>query len=299
MKVEQQKILRVFKLITLLRSNLGKPVHKLAESLETDSRTVYRYFRLLEALGFHVLKEHSKYRIVDRVENPMDYSYGTFSDEEISFLADIIQKSKGKNLLKDSILQKMVIRSDFTQNVNQIYNANLGLFVDRISFAMREKNQVILKDYYSVSSDLVSDRLVEPICFNKNFDGIYAFEIESMKSKIFKIERIGEVAITTYKYIYEQLHEKLEQGLFGFIGENNFSISLRLSKRAYQLLIEEFPDSIPFCKRKKSGHYIADIEVPQLQGIGRFVLGLPGEIEVLVGDEFKEYLMAQRAKFTF
>jgi predicted DNA-binding transcriptional regulator YafY len=62
-KVEQQKILRVFKLINLLQGNIGKPVHRLAELLETDERTIYRYFKLLEALGFEVIKEFSKYKL--------------------------------------------------------------------------------------------------------------------------------------------------------------------------------------------------------------------------------------------
>jgi len=32
--IEQQKILRVFKLINLLQSTIGKPVHRLAELLQ-------------------------------------------------------------------------------------------------------------------------------------------------------------------------------------------------------------------------------------------------------------------------
>jgi hypothetical protein len=39
-KIEQQKILRVFKMINLLQSTIGKPVHRLAELLETDERTI-------------------------------------------------------------------------------------------------------------------------------------------------------------------------------------------------------------------------------------------------------------------
>jgi proteasome accessory factor C len=299
MKVEQQKILRVFKLISLLKSNIGKPAHKLAEALETDIRTIYRYLKLLESLGFHIQKQHSKYKIVDRVENPMDYSYGTFNEEEIRYLAEVLNSRNDKNLLKNSILQKVFIRTDLNQNINQIYHANLGLFVDRLSLAIRESNQVLLKDYYSVRSDSVSDRLVEPISFSKNFDAIYAFELESMSSKIFKIERIGEVSITTKKMAYQQLHDQLEQGLFGFIGENKFGIHLKLSKRAYQLLIEEFPDTIPFCRRSSQGDYILQTEVPQLQGIGRFVLGLPGEIEILGNIELKEYLITQKQNFIF
>jgi predicted DNA-binding transcriptional regulator YafY len=294
--IEQQKILRVFKLINLLRSNIGKPVHKLAESLETDPRTIYRYFKLLEALGFEIEKKHSKFRIVDRVENPNDYAFGTFNEEEIQFMNDLVSKSSKKNLLKDSILQKINIRSDFRQSVNQLFNANLGIYVDLIAQAIKDQNQVILRDYYSLSSDSVSDRLVEPVAFNTNFDSIYALEVESKEMKMFKIERIGEILLTSRPFKYQPFHKPLEQGLFGFSGKNQFPVHLKLSKKAYQLMMEEYPDAKPFTYTKNRNQYLFEGKIPQLPGLARFILGLPGEIKVLEGEELKVYLREQLKK---
>ena len=90
--IEQQKILRVFKLINLLQSTIGKPVHRLAELLQTDERTIYRYFKLLEALGFVVVKEFSKYKIQERpgyLPNPS--SSATFSAEENQWLRTVLE----------------------------------------------------------------------------------------------------------------------------------------------------------------------------------------------------------------
>ncbi|RPA69180.1 WYL domain-containing transcriptional regulator [Cyclobacteriaceae bacterium YHN15] len=294
--IEQQKILRVFKLINLLRSNIGKPVHKLAESLETDPRTIYRYFKLLEALGFEIEKKHSKFRIVDRVENPNDYAFGTFNEEEIQFMNDLVSKSSKKNLLKDSILQKINIRSDFRQSVNQLFNANLGIYVDLIAQAIKDQNQVILRDYYSLSSDSISDRLVEPVAFNTNFDSIYALEVESKEMKMFKIERIGEILLTSRPFKYQPFHKPLEQGLFGFSGKNQFPVHLKLSKKAYQLMMEEYPDAKPFTYTKNRNQYFFEGKIPQLPGLARFILGLPGEIKVLEGEELKAYLREQLKK---
>ena len=294
--IEQQKILRVFKLINLLRSNIGKPVHKLAESLETDPRTIYRYFKLLEALGFEIEKKHSKFRVIDRVENPNDYAYGTFNEEEIQFMNDLVSKSSKKNLLKDSILQKINIRSDFRQSVNQLFNANLGIYVDLIAQAIKVQNQVILRDYYSLSSDSVSDRLVEPVAFNTNFDSIYALEVESKEMKMFKIERIGEILLTSRPFKYQPLHKPLEQGLFGFSGKNQFPVHLKLSKKAYQLMMEEYPDAKPFTYTKNRNLYFFEGKIPQLPGLARFILGLPGEIKVLEGEDLKAYLNEQLKK---
>jgi len=288
--IEQQKILRVFKLINLLRSNIGKPVHKLAESLQTDPRTIYRYFKLLEALGFEIEKKHSKFRIIDRVENPNEYAFGTFNEEEIQFMNDLITKSSKKNLLKDSILQKINIRSDFMQSVNQLFNANLGIYVDLIAQSIKDQHQVILRDYYSLSSDSISDRLVEPVAFNTNFDSIYALEVESKEMKMFKIERIGEILLTSKPFRYQVLHKPLEQGLFGFSGKNQFPVHLKLSKKAYQLMMEEYPDAKPFTYTKNRNQYYFEGKIPQLPGLARFILGLPGEIRVIEGEELKSYL---------
>jgi predicted DNA-binding transcriptional regulator YafY len=288
--IEQQKILRVFKLINLLRSNIGKPVHKLAESLQTDPRTIYRYFKLLEALGFEIEKKHSKFRIIDRVENPNEYAFGTFNEEEIQFMNDLISKSSKKNLLKDSILQKINIRSDFRQSVNQLFNANLGIYVDLIAQSIKDQHQVILRDYYSLSSDSISDRLVEPVAFNTNFDSIYALEVESKEMKMFKIERIGEILLTSKSFRYQTLHKPLEQGLFGFSGKNQFPVHLKLSKKAYQLMMEEYPDAKPFTYTKNRNQYYFEGKIPQLPGLARFILGLPGEIRVIEGEELKSYL---------
>ncbi|MBD8487159.1 WYL domain-containing protein [Echinicola sp. CAU 1574] len=293
--VEQQKILRVFKLINLLRSNVGKPVGRLAESLGTDRRTIYRYFNLLKELGFQVKKQYGKFKIEDRIDHHKDSFYGTFTEDETSYIIDLMNKGVKKNLLKDSILQKVHIRSDFQQSVSQLFNAHLGMFVDEISDAIKNKLQVTLKDYYSLSSDSISDRLIEPVAFNNNFESVYALEVASKEMKLFKLERIGAVHVSTKKQEYEPLHEVLEQGLFGFTGKDQFKVKLKLSKKAYQLLMEEHPDAKPFTY-VKGGRYYFESEIPELPGVGRFILGLPGEVELEEGEELKAYLEEQIKK---
>ena len=49
---EQRKILRIFKLISLLKGARRRTPTELASILEISKRTVYRYFILLEELGF-------------------------------------------------------------------------------------------------------------------------------------------------------------------------------------------------------------------------------------------------------
>lgn len=298
-KVEQQKILRVFKLINLLQGNIGKPVHRLAELLETDERTIYRYFKLLEALGFEVIKEFSKYKLKEPAGQDPTMNYSTFSAEESQWLQSMIESQGKKNLLKDSVLQKLQLRSELKQGTAELFKANLGRLVDEIGKAIQDRKQILLRDYYSLSSDTTSDRLVEPVAFSSNYESIHAFEVESKSMKIFKIERIGEVLITSDSWKYVAKHELPQESLFGFTGKNRFKIKLKLSKKAYQLMLEEHPNAKPFLFIKNRNQYFFEGEVPHLPGIGRFIMGLPGEIKVEEGEEIKAYLQEQLEKAVF
>ncbi len=298
-QIEQQKILRVFKLINLLQAPIGKPVHRLAEILETDERTIYRYFKLLEALGFEVIKEFSKYKITDRPGNQTSLAYGTFSQEESHWLQVMIETQGKSNLLRDSVLQKLQLRSEVKQGSEQLFKANLGKLVDLIGQGISGKKQLWLKDYYSFSSETTSDRLVEPVGFSSDYENIHAFEPESMSMKVFKVERIGEVVIGTENWKYEFHHELPGQAIFGFTGKNRFNVKLKLSKRAYQLMLEEHPNALPFMSIKNRNHYYFQGEIPQLPGLARFILGLPGEIKVEEGEEMKAYLKEQLEKGFF
>jgi len=77
--------------------------------------------------------------------------------------------------------------------------------------------------------------------------------------------------------------------LLAFRGKN-VNVRLRLSKRAKQLLTEEYPATLPFVKRKSSYWYFEGT-ILGFEGVGRFVLGLPGEVKVLVLVELQEYLV--------
>jgi len=298
-KVEQQKILRIFKLINLMNTNVGKTVKRLGESLDTDPRTIYRYFTLLEALGFQIEKQNTKFKIVDRVGGVTDSFYGTFSDEESEFLAQALSQSGQKSLLKESILKKVNARSHIQQGAKKIFNAKLGVFVDELADAVKNKYQVLLIDYYSLNSNSEKSRLVEPVAFTKDYEYIHAFEIETKSMKKFKLERISEVEVTNKKHQYESLHVGYEDAFFGFSGVAKYHVKLKLSKKAYHLLIEEYPEARPYTKTAHRQHYFFEHEIAEFPGISRFILGLPGEVQVMEGEELKEFLSEQLEKQRF
>jgi hypothetical protein len=50
---------------------------------------------------------------------------------------------------------------------------------------------------------------------------------------------------------------------------------------------------------KNRNQYFFNGEIPQLPGLGRFILGLPGEIKVEEGEEMKAYLYEQLQRSNF
>jgi len=68
------------------------------------------------------------------------------------------------------------------------------------------------------------------------------------------------------------------------------AIQLKLSLVAYNLILEEFPLSEKYLKKVDDNNYILTAKVGNFLGVGRFVRGLPGEIEVVYPKGFRDYL---------
>jgi predicted DNA-binding transcriptional regulator YafY len=254
----------------------------------------------LEALGFVVVKEFSKYKIQERPEYlPKPNSNTTFSTEESQWLSTVLESQGKGNSLKDAVVQKLNLQAGVQLTTEDLFKANLGRLVDVIAQGITHKKQIWIKDYYSLRSDTVSDRLVEPVGFTTDYEHVHAFEQESQSMKMFKIERMGEVVIASEGWKFELAHELPEQALFGFTGKGKFHIKLKLSKKAYQLMVEEYPTARSFIQIKNRNQYFFEGEIPHLPGLARFILSLPGEIKVEEGIELKAYLTEQIQKGFF
>jgi predicted DNA-binding transcriptional regulator YafY len=55
-------------------------------------------------------------------------------------------------------------------------------------------------------------------------------------------------------------------------------------------MLEEYPESRNHITQEDNQHWILDLEVVSYLGIGRFVLGLFEDIEILENEEFKDYI---------
>jgi predicted DNA-binding transcriptional regulator YafY len=71
------------------------------------------------------------------------------------------------------------------------------------------------------------------------------------------------------------------------------TVQAQLTLKAYNLLIEEYPLAEAHLKAV-NGHYMLEIPVADYNGIGRFVLGLQGDMKVLGPVDFIDFLKEKR-----
>jgi proteasome accessory factor C len=274
--LNQRKILRVLQFISYLEQRPPKAVNQLAEMLETTERTVYRYLDLIRECGFDLQRDkYTRFFIHN------DTAQGIrFSTEEAEFLKQLVLTSGKRNKLKDAVLSKIYLASDVNIVAGHLVNAKNGRIVERLAQAIADKEQVILKRYHSINSETISDRLVEPFGFTDNYHTVMAYEITSKKNKTYNLDRITAVEFTNKAFAFEEKHKQQIPDAFGFsfTGEQH-NIELELSLKAYLLLKEEYPLTIPYIKyNPKTDLYELKMQVNDLMPIQRFMRGLGVDI---------------------
>jgi len=291
----QNRIFRVFELINFLKAKPSKSMKTLVSLLDISERSVYRYLDLLAGLGITVIKDDE-----GRLFLPanVDLLSLPFTDQEVDYLVKLVQSLGNQHHLSHSILQKIQSLSIANVGAENLFKAHLSQIIFNLYEAITEKNQVVLKNYYSASSQVVSDRIIEPIGFTPNYEAIVGYEIKSGENKYFKVERISEVQHTKVKFKFEELHKYNKPDIFGFQGTNlNKTIELDMSMRAYLILVDEFPLSKPFVKEMYgTGRFHFKVKVQSFLPPARFVKGMEQDVIVLGSKPFIQFLKKNKEK---
>ncbi len=270
----QNRILRVFKLITLLKTFPAKSIKRLASTLEISERSCYRYMDLLYELGFEVIKDdNNKFSLkADQIVDP-------FTKEESHLIQEVLTVTVRNNPLVDSIKSKLPSLEESNILATYIVNGHLSKLVSQINEAISNKTQIIIKKYQSANTESVTDRLVEPIGFTHNYQYLCAYELDSKQNKYFKLERMGTIENLTEIAKFPELHKLLNPDVFGFndSGEK-FSVRLKLSMRAMLFLKDDYPATVNFLMQQNDGFWVLEVEVNSLEPVHRLIRGLPGEV---------------------
>lgn len=275
----QKSLYRLLKLIALLKQEPPKSINYIADFLESSSRTVYRYLELLESVGFDI--EVDKFKKHSIQENQL-IAPSNFNGEELNFLRELLLSSGRSNNLSRSIIHKLSISTDIELVNHEIYNAKLAKLISLINKAINTNKQIIIKQYQSINSQKVSNRVVEPIKFTANYRSLCAFEIEKQQNKFFNIERMGDVLVMEQNQVNEHLHQFSKPDAFGFSkNDKTYNVNLELNLKAMLLLTEEYPLTRSLIQKKDDNTFMFSAVIYSPKPIKRFYQGLKGDIKIL------------------
>lgn len=292
LKFPMSSLKRELELLLLLTENRDYTVQLLADRLNITSRQLYYDLDNLRACGLKIVKTGTRYRL-DRHSSFFKSLHENIAltEEEAFFVYKLIDRLPHTDYLSKNIQSKLerFFNLELLTDVGQRRQAESNAAVLREAIAQRRV--VILKSYSSPHSHTVSDRMVEPFLFLNAEMDIRCFEINSHTNKTFKTSRAASVEMTDVEWLNEKSHKAIFTDIFMFSGEERLPVSLRLGRLSHSIMLEEYPASEAYIQQADDPeHWIFSTDVASFLGIGRFVLGLYHDIDVLSSPEFVNYI---------
>lgn len=293
--MDQPKIERVLRLMKMMTGANRYSVEELAERLGTSYRSIYRYIDTFKEVGFVVHKEEGAvYRLGKESPYFKDISQLIhFTDEEAHIVNQLIGALDDTNMLKQNLRRKLSSVYNCTSLANSIVKGKNAENVNRIIEAIGERRQVVLHDYSSSHTSSKRDRLIEPVAFTTNYVQIWSFDTSDGKMKLFNTARIGEVEILDTEWQNEAEHRSGHIDIFRNMGFEQKRVQLRLGVMSRNLLTEEYPLAERDLHQEDERHWLLDTMVCNYAGVGRFVMGLIDDIEIIDSPELTAYLRSK------
>lgn len=289
--MELEKFDRQLRLMMLLTQNRKLSVDNISRELTMSRRSIYRYIDTFRQMGFIVIKEGTRYRIdhaspffqsiTDRIH---------FSDDEAMTINQVLHAVHDNSPRMRHLREKLASLYDYKVLARHGVDDHIARNLSKLFKAMQMERVAILHDYISPNSGKVSDRMVEPYLFLSENSEARCYEIATGMNKTFKISRAGSVELLDVLWSHKEQHAPFHTDLFHFSGERRFPVKLLLGHLATSLLLEEFPGAEEELTLADDGRHLLETKVCSFKGVGRFVLGLFDDIEVVDSHEFQAWL---------
>lgn len=296
--IEQNKLQKLLEMMVFLSSGIKYTLNEIAERFEISERTTHRYIQTFRNAGFIISKPHKGRYYIDK-SSPYFKEISEllhFSKEEAVILQKAIHSISDENLLKRRLVKKLYALYDFNSVANTVVKEKHSANIHQLMQAIKFKNKVILHNYLSANSKQLNDRMVEPFDFTSNYIAIWAYDSKDHCCKTFKITRIASVQILHEPWEHEPNHKQLPMDVFRISSKEKTAIKLQLSIRAAELLQEEYPLSEQYITPLNKGRFEFTAPVCSFNGVGRFIMGLCDEIEIIYPDTLKAFINEKAIK---
>ncbi len=288
----------------LIRMLITRPfsytMKELADRLEFSVGTIKGDINILKSAGFEL-------------EFDENYRYGFEAEEGFQHLKDLLHfTEKDKQFLWEAIrnyeLGGIKRGERVEKKLNSLYDYNrLGFEflrrphlakIDLLEQAKKEEKVVILKDYHSSNSNVITDRYVEPFHLNPSEDSLHTFDIRKEELRHFLISRFKRVELSDDSWSNKGKHNIRATDAFFIVNNEQVLVHLRLQVAAYNELIEKYPNAKKdIVESEEENMYDFQSMVNrEFLGLTNFILGYYDMIEVLAPTALIEHLQQEIKK---
>ena len=296
--MRHDKLEKELQLLLLLTENRSYTVDQLCRKMDTSKRNIYYYIDFFRDAGFKV----EKYGSCCSIDRSSPF-FGrltekiSFTEEEAIVISRLLNKVRKKNAIVETLKRKMERFYDLGILAKDSISDKDSHVITMLHEAIKNENQVVIRGYSSPHSKTKRDRLVEPFLLMDSNREVRCFEPDSGLNKTFKIGRMDNVDILSDSWAFKDRHKQMFTDVFAFSAEETMRVELRLGQLAHDLLAEEYPRTIRNMTQCEDGKWLLQLDVCSYIGIGRFVLGLFDDIEVVGDKGFRDYLKEKTGKF--
>ncbi len=295
--MDQPKLERLLRVMKMLTANNSLTVDEIAEQLSISPRSVYRYIDTFREAGFVIKKKNNCIKLDKSSPYFKDISdLLHFSPEEAYILKEAIESIDENNVLKQNLKKKLYTVYNYNILAETIVNGKNGRNVERLVESIESRRPVILRNYSSAHGNDIRDRCVEAFAFTTNYVQVWCYCPDENCNKLFKVSRIGSVDIQPGYWKHTRKHKTGKIDIFRMNSSETFHITLKLGLRAMNLLVEEFPLAAPQLRKLPGNQWLLDTDVCSPEGVGRFVMGLPEDIEIINSPELRDYIVNNLVK---
>lgn len=289
---EHAKLNRLLSLIILLLGPRKYTREEIQERFDISKSSFHRYIKSFRACGIWVAQNNGLYHIIKIEPEFKEISELLhFSEEEAIILNHAISSIDDNNLMKTNLRKKLYSLYDFDRIPQKIItHPTHAHHIQTLIQSIKQKNQITLLQYQSAHGQRSEDRLVEAFSFTINYQMIWAFDLKTKECRQFKVSRMRSIRIEESDWRYEEQHQAKPNDAFRMSGEKAEYCELKLSLRARNLLMEEYPLAIKHITKQEDGSFIFRDKIYSYLGVGRFCMGLAKEIEIIKPLGLKTYI---------
>ena len=289
--MRMDKLGKELEMIRLLASPEDYTVKDICEITGVSKRNFYYYLHFFRDNGFILFKHNRCYHIDRRspfLNKMLDLLQ--FTEDEAVTLRRLLTMVGENNPVVNGLKAKLDRFYDFSILADMESRKKAAKIVNTLYEAIKQKRVVKLEGYSSPHSMTVRDRFVEPYLLMNNNNDVRCYEPLTDQCKTFRISRMDRVVMMDLKWSGESKHTQVFTDIFMFSGDTHRPVRLLLGQLARNVFVEEHPAGAKLVVPDGNGRWLLEVEVCDYRGIGRFVLGLFDDIEILGDDAFKAYI---------